>query len=178
MSVPQLNPSFEGLEVGFCCLGTTRGKSGAAGFVKIEHDYVVSTAKVAKAAGCKHFNLITAQSPNKNSWFLYPKTKALAEEHSFEVGFDRFSVFRPGFLICARQNLGIPERAAGIILKPVIALKPTLMSVPTTSVGKAMVMNLFRTAPADGAMEVVENAELHTLGAEFDKCFGTDGPEK
>lgn len=31
----------------FCCLGTTRALAGgAAGFVKIDHDYVVDSAKI------------------------------------------------------------------------------------------------------------------------------------
>ena len=30
---------FEGFDIGFCCLGTTKGKSGTAGFIKVDHDY-------------------------------------------------------------------------------------------------------------------------------------------
>uniref|UniRef100_A0A1I7XU98 Protein HTATIP2 n=1 Tax=Heterorhabditis bacteriophora TaxID=37862 RepID=A0A1I7XU98_HETBA len=40
-----------GCDVGFCALGTTRSKSGAEGFYKVDHDYVVNTAKVAKKNG-------------------------------------------------------------------------------------------------------------------------------
>ena len=49
---------FEGYDVGFCSLGTTKAKSGHDGFIKVDHDYVVDSAKLAKAGGCKHFNLV------------------------------------------------------------------------------------------------------------------------
>jgi uncharacterized protein YbjT (DUF2867 family) len=45
------------------------------GFVKVDHDYVVNVARVAKEAGCKHFNLVTSTGANANSPMLYPQTK-------------------------------------------------------------------------------------------------------
>ncbi|KAK6022553.1 hypothetical protein OSTOST_11747 [Ostertagia ostertagi] len=39
---------FKDIDVGFCALGTTRGKAGKEGFYKVDHDYVLNTAKVAK----------------------------------------------------------------------------------------------------------------------------------
>lgn len=88
---------FQDIECGFCCLGTTRAASGAVkicsvfiflnkitcfvcfvlkeGFVKVDHDYVVNTAKVAHESGCKRFSIITAENANKDSFFLYPQTK-------------------------------------------------------------------------------------------------------
>jgi hypothetical protein len=45
------------------------------GFIKVDHDYIVGSAKLAKAAGCEHFSLISSQGANANSWFLYMKVK-------------------------------------------------------------------------------------------------------
>jgi oxidoreductase len=59
--------AFKNFDVGFCCLGTTRGKSGADGFVKVDHDYVVNAAKLAKEGGCKHFLLCSSQVRGDNS---------------------------------------------------------------------------------------------------------------
>ena len=67
--------AFESCDLGFCCLGTTRGKAGKDGFYKVDHDYVVNAARVAKDTGCQHFHLVSSMSANKNSWFFYPKTK-------------------------------------------------------------------------------------------------------
>ena len=62
-------------QVAYCCLGTTRGKAGKDGFVKVDRDYVVASAEILKANGCQHFHLVTSQGSNKNSMFLYTKTK-------------------------------------------------------------------------------------------------------
>ena len=97
--------AFEGFDVGFCCLGTTKGKSGAKGFYRVDHDYVVESAKLAKKGGCKDFHLVTAQGSNKNSWFLYPKTKGIVEQEVGEMEFSRVSIYRPGLLLCEREVL-------------------------------------------------------------------------
>lgn len=94
---------FKGFDVGYCCLGTTRHKAGVDGFVKVDRDYVVESAKLAKEAGCQQFHLVTAQGSNKNSFFLYPKTKGEAEEAVSNVGFERLAIYRPGLLLCDRQ---------------------------------------------------------------------------
>lgn len=45
------------------------------GFVKIEYDYVIGSAKLALQNGCKHFHLVSSQGVNENSSYLYMKTK-------------------------------------------------------------------------------------------------------
>jgi len=164
-NIDQHKAAFANCEVGYCCLGTTRGKSGADGFVKIEHDYVVGVAKAAHEQGCKHFAVVSSQGANKNSFLLYAKTKGLMEQHVAEIGFERFTVFRPGFLVCDRQQVGIPERLAGCVLKPIVWAKPTLLSVPTKTVGKAMVADLYRKT--SNKVDFIENAAIHELAKEI-----------
>ena len=54
--------AFNEGEVAFCCLGTTRGKSGADGFIKVDYDYVVNTAKLLKENGvCKDYHLVSSK---------------------------------------------------------------------------------------------------------------------
>ena len=54
--------AFNEGDVAFCCLGTTRGKSGADGFVKVDYDYVVNTAKILKDNGvCKDYHLVSSK---------------------------------------------------------------------------------------------------------------------
>ncbi len=69
--------AFSGADVAFCCLGTTRGKAGKEGFVKVDHDYVVESAKRAKEAGCGQFHLLTSQGSNQNSWLLYTQVRLI-----------------------------------------------------------------------------------------------------
>ena len=55
---------FAGVDVAFCCLGTTRAVAGAEGFVKVDHDYVLSAAKLLKQASCPDFHLLTRYLTN------------------------------------------------------------------------------------------------------------------
>ncbi|XP_015145883.2 oxidoreductase HTATIP2 isoform X1 [Gallus gallus] len=70
--------AFRGHDVGFCCLGTTRSKAGADGFVRVDRDYVAKAAELARAGGCKHFVLQSSQHANENSSFLYLRVKDAA----------------------------------------------------------------------------------------------------
>ena len=74
--------SFEGADVAFCCLGTTRGKAGKDGFVKVDFDYVVNSAKIIKeSGGCNQFHLLTSKGSDPSSYFLYPATKVYNDIH-------------------------------------------------------------------------------------------------
>lgn len=66
--------------------------------MKVDHDYVLNVAKAAKENGCEQFHLVSSTGANKDSWFLYPKTKGLVEEHVGELSFQRFSIYRPGLV--------------------------------------------------------------------------------
>ena len=48
------------------------------GFYKVDHDYVMNSAKVALSKGCSQFHLVSSTGADKNSMFLYPKTKVTA----------------------------------------------------------------------------------------------------
>ena len=59
--------AFQGADVAFCCLGTTRAKSGKEGFIKVDYDYVVNSAKLLKESGkCKDFHLVSSQGNIKH----------------------------------------------------------------------------------------------------------------
>ena len=48
------------------------------GFVRVDRDYVLKSAELAKAGGCKHFNLLSAKGADKSSNFLYLQVKVCA----------------------------------------------------------------------------------------------------
>uniref|UniRef100_A0A2I2YPI8 Protein HTATIP2 n=1 Tax=Gorilla gorilla gorilla TaxID=9595 RepID=A0A2I2YPI8_GORGO len=108
--------AFQGHDVGFCCLGTTRGKAGAG---EVE-------AKVE------------------------------------ELKFDRYSVFRPGVLLCDRQE----SRPGEWLVRKFFGSLPESWasghSVPVVTVVRAMLNNVVR--PRDKQMELLENKAIHDLG--------------
>nr|XP_003462644.1 oxidoreductase HTATIP2 [Cavia porcellus] len=154
--------AFQGHDVGFCCLGTTRAKVGAEGFVRVDRDYVLKSAELAKTGGCKHFNLVSSKGADKSSNFLYLQVKGETEARIEELKFDRYSVFRPGALLCDRQE----SRPGEWLVRKFFGSLPNSwasgLSVPVVTVARAMLNNMVR--PGSEQMEVLENKDIHALG--------------
>jgi len=160
---------FGEADVAFCCLGTTRGKSGKEGFIKVDYDYVVNSAKLLKEGGrCNNYHLVSSQGAKANSWFLYLGTKGKAEEAVKALGFDRVSVYRPGVLLTAREESRMLEKCAQSFFSVVDSGSSRSMPVPTLA--KAIVNNAFKTGISGN--ETLESADIlkaaMTAGASTD----------
>ncbi|KAF7478135.1 oxidoreductase HTATIP2 isoform X1 [Marmota monax] len=154
--------AFQGHDVGFCCLGTTRSKAGAEGFVRVDRDYVLKSAELAKSGGCKHFNLLSSKGADKSSNFLYLQVKGEVEARVGELKFDRYSIFRPGVLLCNRQE----SRPGEWLIRKFFGFLPDSWasghSVPVSTLARAMLNNMVR--PSDKQMEILDNKAIHDLG--------------
>ncbi|XP_022519654.2 oxidoreductase HTATIP2 [Astyanax mexicanus] len=148
---------FQGHDVGYCCLGTTRAKAGAEGFVRVDHDYVLKSAELAKAGGCTHFHLESSKGADKSSSFLYLKTKGQVEADIAELGFERFSVYRPAVLLVDRQE----SRPTEWLARKFMGVFPS-MSIPITTVARAMVVNTLTNG--EEKTEILENKAISDLG--------------
>ncbi|XP_044114897.1 oxidoreductase HTATIP2 isoform X2 [Neovison vison] len=108
--------AFQGHDVGFCCLGTTRKKAGAG------------------------------------------EVEARVEE----LQFDRYSVFRPGVLLCDRQE----SRPGEWLVRKFFGSLPESWasghSVPVTTVVRAMLNNAVN--PSGKKKELLDNNAIHGLG--------------
>ncbi|XP_047218536.1 oxidoreductase HTATIP2 [Girardinichthys multiradiatus] len=154
--------AFMGHDVGYCCLGTTRAKAGADGFIKVDHDYVLKSAELAKAGGCTQFHLESSRGADKNSNFLYLKVKGQVEAEIEALGFDRLAIYRPGVLLVDRQESRPGEWLARKFFGAVSAVCSTSMSIPIQAVAKAMVSNTL-LQPEQKA-EILENKDIFSLG--------------
>ncbi|XP_063293333.1 oxidoreductase HTATIP2 [Pelobates fuscus] len=154
--------AFQGHDVGFCCLGTTKAKSGEAGFIRVDHDYVLKSAQLAKAGGCKHFNLESSKGADKGSSFLYLKVKGEVEAEVGELDFERYTIFRPAVLLCDRKESRPTEWMTRKVLAPIAYMFPTALSVPVKVLVKAMVNNA--VLQSDQKAELLENKAIHMLG--------------
>ncbi|XP_038846147.1 oxidoreductase HTATIP2-like [Salvelinus namaycush] len=158
---------FQGHDVGYCCLGTTKAKAGADGFIRVDHDYVLKSAELAKAGGCSHFNLESSKGADKTSGFLYLKVKGQVEADIEPLGFERFSIYRPAVLMVDRQESRPTEWFARKVLGPISSMFPTAMSIPIQSVTRAMVANTL--IPAGEKVEILENKAIYDLGKDPEK---------
>jgi len=103
---------WEGNDVFFNCIGTTRKRAGSAkDFIKIEADISMEAAKIASHAKISHASVISASGANHNQWakdwihpLLYIRTIGQKEQTVIKNKFDRVSIFRPGMLIRLVDN--------------------------------------------------------------------------
>ncbi|XP_077568610.1 oxidoreductase HTATIP2 isoform X2 [Stigmatopora nigra] len=154
--------AFQGHDVGYCCLGTTKAKAGTQGFIRVDHDYVLKSAELAKAGGCTQFHLESSRGADKGSSFLYLKVKGQVEADINALDFDRYAIYRPGVLLVDRQESRPAEWLARQFFTAFSAIGSTSMSIPIEMVAKAMVSNT--VLQPENKVEILENKAISTLG--------------
>ncbi|KAM8761870.1 oxidoreductase HTATIP2-like isoform 1-T2 [Acanthopagrus schlegelii] len=154
--------AFQGHDVGYCCLGTTRAKAGAEGFVRVDHDYVLKSAELAKSGGCTHYHLLSSRGADKTSNFLYLKVKGQVEADIEALGFDKYAIYRPGVLLVDRQESRPGEWLTRKFFGAFSSVCSTSMAIPIEAVAKAMVSNTL--IQLEHKTEILENKKIASLG--------------
>lgn len=100
----------------FCCLGTTIKKAKSKeGFKKVDVDYVLHLARLAKEMKVEKFLIVSSMGANQKSRIFYSKMKGLVEENLKEMGFNFLHIFRPSLLLGQRQEVRSGESAAAFL---------------------------------------------------------------
>lgn len=101
----------------YCCLGTTKKKAGSQALVKkIDHDYPLEFAQLAKAQGAKQFLLVSSLGAKINSANFYLRIKGQLEEALKRIGFTRLIILRPSFLLGERKEFRLGENIGKFVL--------------------------------------------------------------
>lgn len=106
----------------FCCLGTTLKTAGStAAFRKVDLDYPLAVATLAKSQGAKRMFLLTALSSTEKSMFFYNRVKGEVQRKIAELGFDTYHIFQPSMLLGKRRasDKRFGERFAQALFKVV-----------------------------------------------------------
>jgi uncharacterized protein YbjT (DUF2867 family) len=97
----------------YCCLGTTIRKAGSQeAFRKVDLEYPVTAARLALAAGVKHYAVISSLGADEKSMFFYSRVKGELERALGEIGLPSLSIIRPSLLLGNRQERRTGEQAA------------------------------------------------------------------
>jgi len=108
-----------------CTLGTTMRRAGSReAFLKVDHDYVVESARLARRHGARSFALVTALGASTNSPFFYPRVKGEVERSVEAIGFPSLTIVRPNFIGGDRQERRPSERAFLAVLGAVNPILP------------------------------------------------------
>jgi uncharacterized protein YbjT (DUF2867 family) len=110
-------PEWFAVDAVICCLGTTIRKAGSqAAFRRVDLDYPLAAAKLARAAGARHFLLMSAMGARSDSRFFYNRVKAQLEDALRSLGFDSLIIYQPGLLLGERDEFRLGEAMAGRLL--------------------------------------------------------------
>jgi uncharacterized protein YbjT (DUF2867 family) len=82
-----------------CTLGTTIRKAGSQeAFRRVDHDYPLAVARLARQHGARAFALNSATGADPHSRFFYNRVKGEVEEALRGVGFPSLSIVRPAMI--------------------------------------------------------------------------------
>lgn len=97
----------------FCCLGTTMKKAKTReNFEKVDLEYPLRIASLAKKRGIPNFHVISAAGSSKRSPFFYSRTKGRMEQELIDLKLPHLFIFRPSLLTGGRAEFRLGERLA------------------------------------------------------------------
>lgn len=102
-----------------CALGTTMRTAGSEeAFRRVDCDYPLTVARLARAHGTPTYVLNSAIGADANSRFFYNRVKGELEQALTGQGFDSLTFVRPGIIGGHRDEFRLGERimAMGLIL--------------------------------------------------------------
>ena len=115
-SESELESVTKGMDVVFCCLGTTMKIAGSKeAFYKVDFQYVVDLAKAARKNGVRQFSVVSAMGADANSKIFYNQVKGEMEVAVRGLGFNELIIFHPSLLLGPREESRFGERV-GIVL--------------------------------------------------------------
>lgn len=95
----------------YICLGTTIKKAGGKeAFRRVDFDFIVKSAVVAKAGGANQCLLVSSVGADPESLFFYTKVKGETEEAVKALGFWATHIFQPGALVGDRDEFRLGEK--------------------------------------------------------------------
>lgn len=139
----------------FCALGTTIRKAGSrAAFRRVDHDYVVSLARLARAHGARHFLLVSSVGADPRSRVFYSRVKGEVEAAVQTLGYPSLTIVRPSLLLGPRSEFRLGEA----LVKPLGPLFPRrYRPVHARAVAATMIRAALEGQPG---MRIVESREI------------------
>ncbi len=124
----------------YCCLGTTMKKAGSREvFRRVDHDYPLELARMARQQGAERFALVSAAGANSRSMFFYNRVKGQLEEDLQKIPFEALLFMRPSLLLGPRKEKRTGEDLAKTLMKPLrFVIPPHIRPVHASQVAGGM----------------------------------------
>lgn len=128
----------------FCCLGTTIKTAGSQeAFRKVDYEYPLKVAEIAKQNGTKTYLLVSALGSSKSSIIFYNRVKAEVEEAISKLNFEALHILQPSLILGDRQEKrmgeGIARAAAPVFDALMLGPLNKYKSIRAEQIAKAMI---------------------------------------
>jgi len=153
-------PHLAGHEAAICTFGVGEpSKTSREEFLRVDKTAVLDFAAACKAAGVRHFSLLSSVGVSAKSRSFYLRSKGELEDGLRWLEFERLSLFHPSMILTPTNRYGLSQ---GIILKVWPWLTPLLQGglrkyrgIPVETLGAAMARNVVRLGPGKTVGEEV-----------------------
>ncbi len=138
-----------------CALGTTMRQAGSQdAFRRVDHDYPLALARLARAHGASHFLLVSAMGASASSRMFYNRVKGEVESAILTLGYPSVTIVRPSLLLGERAEFRLGEEIA----RRLSFLTPDRYKpVAAAQVAEAVVRAAREDRPG---VRIIENPEL------------------
>jgi len=168
----QAEESFFQVDDVFCCLGTTIKKAGSRDAMKkVDVEYPVRIAQLAKKRGATHFLVVSATGASTNSLFSYSRMKGELEEELKNISYNTLSILHPSLLLGNREEYRFMEGLANKAIKGIEKVKRSSISSRIAIEGKkvALAMNSIAQTSEKGVhvyspKQIEAKAQRETVG--------------
>jgi len=140
----RLPADFPRVDDVFVALGTTIKVAGSqAAFRQVDFDFVVNTARAARAAGATRLAVVSALGADAKSRIFYNRVKGEMQDAIAQLGYGTLVIAQPSMLLGDRAALGQPARSgelwAARLLGPLGRIVPKgVRPIPARAVASAL----------------------------------------
>lgn len=143
-----------------CALGTTLRVAGSkAAFRRVDHDYVLAAARLARQAGTATWVLNSSLGAERKAGNFYLRVKGEVEHDLEQLGFSSLTLVRPSLLDGGPRPDSRPAESAGLLVSRLLGpLVPRAWRPVATAKVAATMLECARRAAS--GVHVIESAQI------------------
>ena len=160
----RLPAAFPTVDDVFIALGTTIKVAGSEGaFRQVDFEFVVNTARAARAAGARRLAVVSALGADAESRVFYNRVKGEMQAAIAQLGYESVVIAQPSLLLGDRAALGQPARGGEILAARLLGplgwmLPKGVRPIPARAVASALLAAILDAIPGvrvlkSGAMQ-------------------------
>jgi uncharacterized protein YbjT (DUF2867 family) len=134
----------------YCCLGATASSSPET-YQRVEHDYPVEVARLARKAGAQRLAIVSAVGASPRSRLSMLRVKGTAEQDIVALGYECVEIFHPATLLgdrtTPRSGQGIANAVLPVVARAMLGPLRRFRPVRAEVLAAAMIAALLRGEP-------------------------------